>query len=225
MIQTFVDIVTNRHVGFIGGGGYLDIVASCGKGLVGVQSDEQEEACRDGIGGNARGEEIHPMGLMVGSGCIAIAEDESQPAATVSGEATQTVGIAGHAVRTVAEAEGLPHKPKATGGTQSHPGIGDGKDKNCDIEGCNAGRSGVTQDACRQSEEQDDEDEQVAVGLTAELELRETAAGDEGMDLLLGQRRYLRSDLFDVPLSGTQTVEVTVRDRQVVSFFRLLDDK
>ena len=99
-------------------------------------------------------------------------------------------------VTTVAEAERLPHKPKATGGTQGYHSIGDGKDEDCDIEGCGARRSGMPQEACRQSEDEETEDEQIAVGLTAELELRKTVAFNHRTDLLRGEGRYPRGDFI-----------------------------
>ena len=111
-----------------------------------------------------------------GTGIVATGEDEPQPAATAAGEAAQAVGIAGHTVGSVAKAERLPHKPKATDGTQGYHSIGDGKDEDCDIEGCGARRSGMPREACRQGEDKETEDEQIAVGLLAELELRKTSA-------------------------------------------------
>ena len=133
---------------------------------------------------------------MRGNGIVATGEDEPQPAATAAGEAAQAVGIAGHTVGTVAEAERLPHKPKATGGTQGYHSIGDGKDEDCDIEGCGARRSGMPQEACRQGEDKETEDEQIAVGLLAEQELRKTSAFNHRMDLLRGEGRYPRGDFI-----------------------------
>ena len=184
----------------LGGGGYINIVACGGKGLVGVKGDEQEEAGCDGVRREAEGEELLPTGTssggarrgvdVRGNGIVATGEDEPQPAATAAGEAAQAVGIAGHTVGTVAEAERLPHKPKATGGTQGYHSIGDGKDEDGDIEGCGSRWSGMPQEACRQGEDEETEDEQVAVGLTAELELRKTVAFNHRMNLLCGERRY-----------------------------------
>lgn len=172
------------------GGGYINIVACGGKGLVGVKGDEQEEAGRDGVGREAEGKELLPTMVFFGNGIVAASKHKPQPAATAAGEADQTVGIAGHAVGTVAKAERLPHKPKATGGTQSYHGIGDGQNDDCDIEGCGSHWSSVPQEACRQSEDEEAEDEQIAVGLTAELELRKTVAFNHRTDLLRGERRY-----------------------------------
>lgn len=184
----------------LGGGGDLNIVACGGKGLVGVKGDEQEEAGRDGVGREADGEKFLPTGTsscgvrrgvdVRGNGIVATSEDEPQPAATAAGEAAQSVGIASHKVGTVAKAERLPHKPKATGGAEGYHSIGGGKDEDCDIEGRGSRRNGVPQEACRQSEDEEAEDEQIAVGLTAELELRKTVAFNHRTDLLRGERRY-----------------------------------
>lgn len=174
----------------LGGGGYINIVARGGKGLVGIKGNEQEEASRDGVGRESEGEELLPTVVFVGNGIVATSEDEPQPAATAAGEAAQTVGIAGHTVGTVAKAERLPHKPKATGGSQGYHSIGDGKDEDCDIEGRESRRSGVPQEACRQGEDNEAEDEQIVVGLTADLELRKAVAFNHRTDLLRGERRY-----------------------------------
>lgn len=180
----------------LGGGGYINIVACGGKGPVGVKSDEQEETGRDGIGRESEGKELLPTMVVVGDGIVAAGEDKPQPAATAAGEAAQAVGIAGHTVGSVAKAERLPHKPKATDGTQGYHGIGDGKDDDCDIEGRGSRRSGVPQKACRQGEDKETEDEKIAVGLTAELKLRKTVAFNHRMNLLCGERRYPRGDVI-----------------------------
>lgn len=190
----------------LGGGGYINIVACGGKGLVGVEGDEQEEAGRDGVGREAEEEELLPTGTsscgarrgvdVRGNGIVAASKHKPQPAATAAGEAAQSVGIAGHTVGSVAKAERLPHKPKATDDTQGYHSIGDGKDEDCDIKGCEFRQSGVPQEACRQSEDEETEDEQVAVGLTAELELRKTVAFNHRTDLFRGERWYPRGDVI-----------------------------
>ena len=184
----------------LGGGGYINIVACGGKGPVGVKGDEQEEAGRDGVGRESEGEKFLSTGTsscgarrgvdVRGNGIVAASKHKPQPAATTAGEAAQAVGIAGHTVGSVAKAERLPHKPKATGGAEGYHSIGDGKDEDSDIEGRGSRRSGVPQEACRQSKDEETEDEQIAVGLTAELELRKTVAFNHRTDLFRGERWY-----------------------------------
>ena len=152
------DGVANRGGGMLGGGGYINIVARGGKGLVGVEGDEQEEAGRDGVGREAEGEELLPTVVFIGNRIVAASEDKTNPTAAVTGEPIQPIGIAGHTIRIRAEAESLPHKPKATDGTQGYHSIGDGKDEDGDIEGCGSRWSGMPQEACRQGEDKEAED-------------------------------------------------------------------
>lgn len=44
-------------------------------------------------------------------GCFAASQNEVKPQPAAAGKAIQAVGIAGHAVGTVAKAKRLPHKP------------------------------------------------------------------------------------------------------------------
>lgn len=126
--------------GLIGGCGDDGIGAGGGKSRVGVDGENQEHTCRCDIGWDADGQTFLTAADVVGIGVRAIAQDEVDPPAAAVGEAIQAVGVAGHAVGTVAKAEGLPHEPQAAGGTEGHPGIGDGEDEEGDIERRDAGR-------------------------------------------------------------------------------------
>jgi hypothetical protein len=116
----------------------------------------------------------------------------------VAREAAQPVGIARHAVGLLAKAPRLPHKPQAAGCTLKNPAIGKEKDDDGDTQGRDSRWGHMPQQAGTQDEDEEAEDEQIAVGLTAEPELRGAVAANQLMDQLGGQGRYLPGRLVYV---------------------------